>query len=85
MKIDRSLVARVATDADSLAILRGLVELGRATGMCVLAEGVETLGEFEAVLLSGVSLVQGYAISRAVPAADIPGLVASQPVRRRAA
>jgi len=85
MKIDRSLVARVDTDPDSLAILRGLVELGRATGMCVLAEGVETLGEFETVVLSGVGLVQGYAISRPVPAADVPGLVSSRPARRRAA
>jgi predicted signal transduction protein with EAL and GGDEF domain len=85
MKIDRSLVARVDTDPDSLAILRGLVELGRATGMCVLAEGVETLGEFETVVLSGVSLVQGYAISRPVPAPDVPGLVSNRPARRRAA
>jgi EAL domain-containing protein (putative c-di-GMP-specific phosphodiesterase class I) len=75
----------VDTDPESRAILQGIVQMGRATALDVLAEGVETLGEFDTVVEAGVEMVQGYAVSRPVPPDLIPGLVANHTFRRRVA
>ncbi len=85
MKIDRSLVSQVDSDPEALTILRGLTGLGRAAGLRVVAEGVETLGEFETVVTAGAHEVQGYAISRPVPPELIPAVVERHRGRRRAA
>jgi diguanylate cyclase (GGDEF)-like protein len=66
LKIDRSFVAEIATDASARAIVASIVELARAVGLTVVAEGVET--PEDAVLLQslGCDAAQGWLWSRAV-------------------
>ena len=75
LKLDRSFVARVATDPRSAAIVRSTVELAHALGLQVVAEGVEDRQTLDAVQGYGCDYAQGYYFSRPVPAAAFAGAV----------
>ncbi|MEO8385296.1 MAG: EAL domain-containing protein, partial [Betaproteobacteria bacterium] len=49
LKIDRAFVSGMSTDAQSAAIVHSTIELGHRLGMTVVAEGVETLQELNAL------------------------------------
>ena len=68
IKIDRSFVGRIARVDISRTIVQSVVTIGRALGMDIVAEGVET--EFEAVIMTklGCTELQGYYFSKPVDA-----------------
>lgn len=72
IKIDGSFVQRLGRSADALAIVEALVGLGRAMGIRVTAEGVETRGQMEALSDLGCTEMQGFLFSAAVPAEALP-------------
>ena len=75
LKIDRSLVRDVETDPSDLAIARAVCALGRALGLKVVAEGVETDTQRAILVDEGVNLLQGYLFARPMPGeAVIPWL-----------
>ena len=67
LKIDRSFVAGITEQRDALAIVAWIVDLARAVGVAVVAEGVET--EEQVALLRGLGCVtaQGWVWGPAVP------------------
>jgi len=75
LKIDRSFVSGMSRVGPARAIVQSVIELGRALGMDVVAEGVES--EAEAVMMRalGCHSMQGYYFSRPIPAADIEPLL----------
>jgi len=73
IKIDRSLIGIAAKKR---AIVRSIVVLGEGLGMSVLAEGIETEEELDAVRSDGCAHAQGYLFGKPIPAADIPRAVA---------
>jgi diguanylate cyclase (GGDEF)-like protein len=77
IKIDRSFVRDVATNAEAAAIIRAVTSLGVALGMETVAEGVETEEQFERLREEGCTQVQGYLFSKPRPAGAIPDLLAS--------
>jgi diguanylate cyclase (GGDEF)-like protein len=64
IKIDRSFISDVPENADSLAILRAVVSLGRSLGIVTIAEGVETRNQLEVLLTEGCMEAQGYFFSK---------------------
>jgi EAL domain-containing protein (putative c-di-GMP-specific phosphodiesterase class I) len=88
IKIDRSLVSGVDTDAVRTILIRSLVDFAGGLGAHVVAEGVETAEEAAVLLALGVDYGQGWYFGRpAVPeersAFDTePALVASIPMPR---
>ena len=71
LKVDRSFVSHMTSNARDAVIVRSTVDLGRNLGLRVVAEGVEdslTLQELETL---GCDAVQGYHISRPIPADDL--------------
>ncbi len=70
LKIDRSFVDGMGRERESAAIVHSVIHLGRALGMEVVAEGVETAAQLEALRIAGCSHMQGYHLSRPVPAED---------------
>lgn len=60
IKIDMDLLRGLDTDAGRHAIVSGTVGIARALGVTVLAEGIETAAEREALRALGVDLMQGY-------------------------
>jgi diguanylate cyclase (GGDEF)-like protein/PAS domain S-box-containing protein len=77
IKIDRTFVAGLETDAGDAAIVRAVLSLGHNLGIEVVAEGVETA--FQTSLLQRMScdLVQGYHFGRPMPAGDVPSFITS--------
>jgi EAL domain-containing protein (putative c-di-GMP-specific phosphodiesterase class I) len=72
VKIDRSFVDGLGTDADDDAIVTAVLSLGHALGLRVVAEGVETEAQRDRLIGLGCDAGQGYLMSRPVPAADVP-------------
>jgi Amt family ammonium transporter len=68
LKIDRAFVTDVAARHDSQAVCAALIELGRRRDIAVLAEGVETREEVEALRVLGCQLFQGFFFARPLPA-----------------
>jgi diguanylate cyclase (GGDEF)-like protein len=60
IKIDRSFVADLQQSRDARAIVAAIVTLGRAIGLTVSAEGVETEAQREILLAAGCDQLQGF-------------------------
>lgn len=71
LKIDRSFVTGLTPDTRNYAIVLSTVEMGHRLGMNIVAEGVETLAELDALRQSGCDEVQGYYFSKPLAARDV--------------
>jgi EAL domain-containing protein (putative c-di-GMP-specific phosphodiesterase class I)/CheY-like chemotaxis protein len=78
MKIDRTFVNGAADNPKALAILESSAQLGRSLQMSVVAEGAETIEDWNVVRAAGVDLVQGYYIARPMAADAVLGWVADR-------
>ena len=72
VKLDIDLVRDVDVDPFKGEIAKKLIEAARTLDLSVIAEGVETQGEFDWVVANGANLVQGYFIAK--PASPPPTL-----------
>lgn len=70
VKLDRELIAGLVPESRTHRLISHIVHLCAELGAHVIAEGVETRGELEAVASAGVTLVQGFLLAR--PAFPIP-------------
>ncbi len=68
IKVDRSFVSGIAHDEDSRAIVRAIVAMGKSLHMLITAEGVETEDQYDFLRNIVCDEVQGYMISRPIPA-----------------
>ncbi len=68
LKIDKSFVRDLCTDAEDAAIIQAIMYLGRRLGLGVIAEGIENPAQEETLRLYGCTEGQGYLFGRAVPA-----------------
>ena len=71
IKIDKSFLESVETTGESAIIVHSIVHLGRALGLTVTAEGVETPEQHRFLQALGCHEMQGYLFSRSVSAEDI--------------
>lgn len=79
VKIDRSFTTRLAEEG-SAAFIAGIVGLGHGLGLRVVAEGVETQGQLDAIRAMGCERVQGYLYGKPVAATVLEDLL-GVPVR----
>lgn len=70
LKIDRAFVQDIGTDA-GLAFIRAIVSLAESLGLDVVAEGVETQKEADALVELGCTRAQGYFFGRPAPEARL--------------
>ena len=64
LKIDRSFIDEITSHGDCGPIITAIVAMARALGLCVVAEGVETQLQLQALQRLGCDTVQGYLIGR---------------------
>lgn len=75
LKVDRSFVLELEENERAAAAVESAAQLGKALGLTVTAEGVETVEAWHRVRLLGVDVAQGYLIARPMPAAEVPGWI----------
>ena len=80
LKIDASFVQTMAHDEKNRRIVETILSLGRNLGVEVIAEGVETAAQAQALHRLGCGLVQGHLFSEAVDADEAVGLLAKDQV-----
>ncbi|GJE26103.1 putative bifunctional diguanylate cyclase/phosphodiesterase [Methylobacterium organophilum] len=78
IKIDRSFVSQIGENAHSRAIVRAMIGLGASLSIPTVAEGVETVAQFEQLRDKGCDEVQGYLFGRPMPAVDARALIADE-------
>ncbi len=79
LKVDRVFVRDIEHDPRTRALAEGIVRIGHALGMRVLAEGVETPGQLRILTGAGCDFYQGFLAAPAEPAEQ-----AAQRLRRSA-
>ena len=85
LKIDRSFVADLATNDRAERVVRSIIDLAHSLDLIVVAEGVEDLRTSQQLLRFGVDLLQGFQISRPVPAAEATQWLRDRPMLPAAA
>ena len=79
LKIDRAFVKDIETDPNDAAICDITVLLAHKLGMKVVAEGVETEGQLKFLNSIGCEKIQGYLISKPLPAEQAENFIRTHP------
>jgi predicted signal transduction protein with EAL and GGDEF domain len=85
LKIDRSFVSTLGRSPNAAVIIQAIVALGRALGVTVVVEGVETEEQRVLLRLAGCDEMQGFLFARPNTAAVIGGLIESRDKAKSAA
>jgi diguanylate cyclase (GGDEF)-like protein len=78
LKIDKTFVAEMDTRADDASIVQAIVSLAHGLHLKVVAEGVETEAQLEALRALGCDQYQGFYCSPAVPPDEFEELIRAQ-------
>ena len=71
IKIDRSFVTQLDTDAEQKTVVAAIQTMADRLGLETLAEGVETPGEHAALKALGCHFIQGFGVARPMAYADV--------------
>jgi EAL domain-containing protein (putative c-di-GMP-specific phosphodiesterase class I) len=85
MKLDRTIVARGATDAAAAAFVERTIASAKARGLVVIAEGIADRKTWNRMRRAGADLAQGFFIARPLPLQAVPAWMAAwgrAPARR---
>ena len=77
LKIDRSFVREVTSNSEDKAIADAIIALGRVLDLTIVAEGVETAEQEAFLRAHNCHEVQGYLISKPVPADEFAAFMAN--------
>jgi diguanylate cyclase (GGDEF)-like protein len=79
IKIDRSFIQGISTSAESTALIRTLVQLGKTLGLRTLAEGIENSEQLAVLRGEHCDSGQGYLIARPMQAEKLQALLVGHP------
>jgi len=79
IKLDRTFVRNMAADRRTVRIVESSVALAHGLDLVVVAEGVETEEDRDAVLAAGADLGQGYLFARPMPAGEVLDHLSTRP------
>src|SRR5213075_3038365 len=80
IKIDRTFVRDLPRDSEDRAITQAIISMGKALGMTVVAEGVETIEQQTFLREHVCDEIQGFLFSKPVPSERLAELLRSAPV-----
>jgi EAL domain-containing protein (putative c-di-GMP-specific phosphodiesterase class I) len=75
LKVDRELINDCSRDVQAATLVHAVVSVGRALGMQVTAEGVETERDWQFLKIGGVHTMQGWLFSKPISFAELRALV----------
>ncbi|TDK56913.1 putative bifunctional diguanylate cyclase/phosphodiesterase [Pseudomonas moraviensis] len=70
LKLDRHLIARLPDSPRDAALVRMVIDLCKQYGLLVIAEGVETIEQYQWLQAHGCEYVQGFLVARPLVAED---------------
>jgi diguanylate cyclase (GGDEF)-like protein len=79
LKIDQSFIRDISADSNDAAIVNTIIVMGKSLNLLVLAEGVEDRDELVFLREHGCDRIQGYLVSRPMPADEMGALFATGP------
>jgi diguanylate cyclase (GGDEF)-like protein/PAS domain S-box-containing protein len=79
VKIDRSFISGLPSDADDTAITQAVIAMAHSLGLDVVAEGVETAEQLTLLRQMGCDVAQGYFLGRPMPASDLLARLSADP------
>jgi EAL domain-containing protein (putative c-di-GMP-specific phosphodiesterase class I) len=71
VKIDLSFVRDISEAASTIPVIQAIIDLAHGMGLKVVAEGVETEHQLQTLRGLGCDNIQGYLVSRPIPASDV--------------
>jgi diguanylate cyclase (GGDEF)-like protein len=77
LKIDRSFVRDLASDSEAQVLVETILAMSAALKMTAVAEGVESVDEARLLRSRGCSLMQGFLVSKPIPAEDVRAFLSS--------
>jgi diguanylate cyclase (GGDEF)-like protein len=77
LKIDRTFVHRVQSDPEDAAVVRAIVTIAKTLRMNVVAEGIETVAQYEQLRALGCDRGQGHYFARPMTATAVSDLLRS--------
>ena len=78
LKIDRSFVKNLESDANDMALSEAIIVMAHKLGLKVIAEGVETEGQRSLLAAAGCDYAQGYLFSKAISPEEFERLLIAQ-------
>jgi diguanylate cyclase (GGDEF)-like protein len=75
IKIDRSFINDLEQNEDDAAIVRAMVAMGQSLKMTTLAEGIESTGQLQRLLLEGCDQAQGFLLGRPMTRTQVQALI----------
>ncbi len=78
IKVDRSFVANITSDQETLAIVQTILALSARLNLSVVCEGVETPEQLDLLRGLGCRVVQGFLTGRPIAGDEVPGRLAEQ-------
>ena len=81
LKIDREFITDCSRDMQAATVVHAVVSIGRALGMKVIAEGVETETQRKFLKVAGVHAMQGFLFGKAMGIDELTRVL-SRPVQR---
>jgi len=83
LKIDQTFIADCTKGVASATLVHAVISVGRALGMKVVAEGVETEQQRQFLKIAGVHAMQGYLFGKPMPIAALREMMSPEAVRQR--
>jgi len=71
LKIDKSFILALNSDRRAISLIRSMVEMARALGLVVIAEGIENEVNFDLIRKAGADIIQGNFVSRPLTSAQL--------------
>ena len=81
LKIDQSFIRDIPAQPAAQAVVKSILSLGRDLGVTCIAEGVETPEQRDFLEREGCAELQGFLLSKPIPAADCTALLRAEKLR----
>jgi EAL domain-containing protein (putative c-di-GMP-specific phosphodiesterase class I) len=78
LKIDKSFIDTSITDENTKVIMESIIVMAKKLGFETIAEGVETMEQFDYLEEIGCECIQGYLLGKPMPKEDIEQLLLSK-------
>lgn len=75
LKIDRSFVIEFDQSSNAASLVEAIIAMGRSLNLQLVAEGVDSIEQFQFLRGNGVDIIQGYLFSKPLPANELEQLM----------